>query len=355
MDFKYMPIFRGRQQEFIVLRNFSFGEKIMPLIEIIKEKDRSNNPLAPHEIILELVESVSANKIAIDLPVYLSLSTSTADEVIKFYRKVISSVTERIKFFNSLSSQNDKIIPVISSLLFQTGEVETIKIQYDSLKEVYPCIAIRLFFNGFNETKADVLKCALRANDFIIFDLDTVPVSNPIIRKYSNEFKKELPDTFKVLVRSAINTDIQNVKLPEGDVIGEADNSLLEQFKAYSFNAFGDYVGIKKDEMPAGGGISPGFIFYDPLDNVYYGYKGDIRKLQEFEKKIVPQVLSSNVVNRILNEKPQYLNDENKGYKTLLNIQAHEESGKSQAKFKKISMEHYLHCIKININENKIS
>ena len=49
----YFPIFRSRQQEILVLRSFSFENKMTPLIEIIKEKDRSNNQKSSFEIYSE--------------------------------------------------------------------------------------------------------------------------------------------------------------------------------------------------------------------------------------------------------------------------------------------------------------
>ena len=187
-----------------------------------------------------------------------------------------------------------------------------------------------------------------------MFDLDTIPITNPIIRKYTNRILTSFPNNSKVLIRSAINTDILNINLTHNDVIGEADNSLIDFYKLYNFNSFGDYVGIKKDEIPAGGGISPGFIMYDPLDNVYYGYKGNIKKLSEFEDTIVPDVLNSPVIKNIESTHPTYLSG-NPGFDTILRINNNTEPGKSQAKFKKISMEHYLHCIKTKILEGSLS
>jgi len=56
----------------------------------------------------------------------------------------------------------------------------------------------------------------------------------------------------------------------------------------------------------------------------------------------------------MLAETPPYLSPTNNGYSTLLNINSGGESGKSQAKFKKIAMEHYLYCMKVNIESNKL-
>jgi hypothetical protein len=115
-----------------------------------------------------------------------------------------------------------------------------------------------------------------------------------------------------------------------------------------NMNAFGDYAGIKKDDLNAGGTISPGFIFYDPVDNLYYGYKGEFKDLIEFENTIVPAVLGSEVIRQMNVENAAFLTG-NEGYYTLQAISRGEESGKSQAKFKRIAMEHYLHAIKVRI------
>ena len=56
----------------------------------------------------------------------------------------------------------------------------------------------------------------------------------------------------------------------------------------------------------------------------------------------------------MLNEDPPFLSVANNGYNTLININSGGESGKSQAKFKKIAMEHYLYCMKVKIDAKKL-
>lgn len=354
MNSIYFPVFRARQQEILVLRSFSFRDRMTPIIEIIKEKDRSNNPKSSFEIYSELIDSINSEYVLLDLPTYLRPTTSTMVETIKFYRKVISVLGERISFFSSFHALSRKTIPIISSLLTETGETDTVLKQTDALKTIFPHLAYRIFFNNYNDTINDFIASNIRDEDIILFDLDTVPITNPIIKKYTASLTTSFPRNYRVLIRSAVNTDILNVNLSHNDVIGEADNSLLDFYKPYSFNSFGDYVGIKKDELPAGGGISPGFIMYDPLDNVYYGFKGNVKKLSEFEDTIVPDVINSSVVNNIQLSHPSYLAG-NPGYETILRINSNTEPGKSQAKFKKISMEHYLFCIRTMILEGKLN
>ena len=68
----YMPTFRVRQQETIVLKSFNFGEHMYPLIEIVKEFDRSRKGDAQktfEEIHLELIAAIQSPFVFVfDLP-----------------------------------------------------------------------------------------------------------------------------------------------------------------------------------------------------------------------------------------------------------------------------------------------
>lgn len=351
---KYIPVFRARQQEMIVLKETVFGDRIFPMIEIVKEKDRTNRTATSIEIYTELIQSINATKVLVDLPTYIKENTSTQKEVIQFNRKILENLDARILFFKSLSKLSDKVIPVISTLLHKTGETNTISKQYEALKDIFPIIAIRTFHFTF-DNDIDNIQRVIQPKDLLIYDLDTLSTTSPLLKIHKTKITGL--QTHKALIRSAINTEIQNVKLDHGNIVGEADNSLIETYSSYGFQAFGDYVGIKKDDMGSGGTISPGFIFYDPIDNLFYGYNSDVKKLAEFETTIVPAVLGSEIVKKMLRDYPTYLDrTQNLGYDLLVKINENPilESGKSQAKFKKISMEHYFHCIRTAINDGRI-
>lgn len=348
-DLIYMPIFRARQQEIIVLKETDFGDHTFPLIEIIKEKDRKNNAKTSFEIYSELVNVINAEKVFIDLPTYLRLTNSTNNEVVAFSRSVSENIAERINFLDRFRNI-DKAVPVISSLIHRTGELNTIRDQFNALRDHFPIIAFRTFHNTFDKDIAEI-NAHIRPEDVLIYDLDSVSISSPILRVHRTKFNP-INAVRKVLIRSAINSDIQNVSLEHGEIVADAENSQVEYYTNNGFNAFGDYVGIKKDDLSSGGTISPGFLIFDPFENWFYGYKGEIKSLAEFEKTIVPDVLNSEFINRLQNDFQPYYND-NLGIETLRRISAHEESGKSQAKFKKIAMEHYLHCIIKSLNRNE--
>jgi hypothetical protein len=353
-----MPTFRVRQQEIIVLKSFDFGIKMVPLLEIVKEHDRARKPDVQRsfeDIHNELIMAISAPFVFVDLPVYIKQSGSVKDEVVSFSFSVINNLEKRCAYINRLTDKK-KVIPVISSYLIKTGETGTIEKQFELLKSRFERIAFRLFPLSF-QVDFPVVASLARPNDFLIVDIDQItpypksPPLRPIVSAI-----KGFNGCFKVLLRSAINGDIQNVRLEHGQVVFEADNSHIdtEIMNDFGVNATGDFVGIKKDDLTAGGTISPGFIYYDATENQYYGYRADIKDLSQFENKIVPDVLNSDASNRMLSNTPPFVGPDNPGYNTLLSISEGKESGKSQAKFKKIAMEHYLHCMKIKIQNNEL-
>ncbi len=345
-NFKYMPIFRARQQEMIVLNEFDFGNKIIPLIEIIKEKDRKNNHRSSFKIYSELVNSIKANNVFIDLPIYIQLSNSTNIEVVAFSRSIIENLQSRIDYLR-LFKGISKVIPVISGLTQKTGELNTIITQFDELRNLFPVIGFRTFHNTIEQEEKEIIKCLRPNKDVLIYDIDNISITSPVFRM-QRPIIGRIKAYKKILIRSSINNTIQNVNLEHTKVVAEADNSLIEMFSMYHFDVFGDYVGIKKDNLTSGGTISPGLIFYDPNYNLYYGYKGKMKSLDEFKNTIIPAVLNSSYIQTLSRNFPQYI-DHNNGIEIMKSISNGNESGKSQAKFKKIAMMHYLHCMKTAI------
>ena len=355
----YMPTFRVRQQEVLVLKSYDFGDHMYPLLEIIKEHDRvrkAETQRSFEEIHIELINDIKANYVFVDLPVYIKQSGSVKDEVISFSLSVINNLEKRCEYLNKLSQSSPKAIPVISSYLIKTGEQGTIERQYELLNGQFERLAYRLYPLSFS-VDFPIVQRLIRPTDYLIIDLDQIPpYPSPPLRNIITTLR-DFTGCCKVLLRSAINTEIQNVKLDHDQVVIEADNNHIdiEHMASFGVNSTGDYVGIKKDELTAGGTISPGFIYYDAVNNQYFGYKAAIKgSLSEFEDRIVPDVINSSATRAMLNHTPPFICSENQGYSTLLNIHNRAESGKSQAKFKRIAMEHYLYCLRIKIQSNEL-
>lgn len=355
----YMPVFRVRQQEVLVLKSFDFGKHMYPLLEIVKEHDRArkaDTQRSFEDIHNSLINEITAQHVFVDLPVYLKQSGSVKDEVVAFSFSVINKLEKRCEYLNKLASSSPKAIPVISSYLLKTGQVGTIEQQFDLLKGNFERLAFRLFPLSFTDD-FQIVQGLIRPTDYLIIDLDQIPPYPSPPLKQIIATLKGFTACCKVLLRSAINTEIQNVNLEHGQIVIEADNNHIDLLHMENFgvNATGDYVGIKKDDLTAGGTISPGFIYYDAIENQYFGYKAAIKgSLSEFENRIVPDVLNSPATEGMLQHNPPFVGIPNPGYSTLLKIQSGEESGKSQAKFKRIAMEHYLYCMAIKIQSKEL-
>jgi hypothetical protein len=273
----YMPTFRSRQQENIVLNYFNFKNNMYPLVEIVKEHDRKRPEAAQQsfqEIYSKLLAGVDANKIFVDIPVYLKERASVKDEVLEFSRRVGSNIDKRIEVMLSLGALNQRIIPVVSSYANRTAEADSMRKQVIALRPTFNSLAYRILYNHFDEDwrEASVLATA---NDFVILDLDTIaPYPSPTLKKIISTWSA-FTVCPRIVLRSAINSDIQNVNLQHKEIVFDADNGLLDQYKiSFKANCFGDYAGIKKDDLTSGGTISPGFLFYNALSNEFVGFWG---------------------------------------------------------------------------------
>lgn len=350
-NLKYMPVLRVRQEEVKVLKSFDFGNYIYPCLEIYKEKDSERSTKSFADFHKDLVKKIKAKKVFVDLPVHMKQYRSMKKHVLAFLRKIASNRTERTSYMIELASEADKIIPVISTYFTRTGEPGSIRLQTNDLRPHFKQLAFRTFPDTINNDLPQIQSLALR-NDFLIVDLgDVLPDMEdeafiPILEKLNSFDKCPI-----IILRSAINK-ITNVALEHGEEIPSIDNSLIDLYQDYAGTAFADYAGIKKDDVTEGGTISPGFLYYDAVQNSFFGYKGKKKKLDEFTRTIVPAVLSSDATKRMM-KSGNYLTSDNAGWQLILAINGGRENGRSMAKFKNIALCHYLHCIKTRIDEGE--
>lgn len=355
----YMPIFRLRQQEQLVLQTFNFGDRIFPCIEIFKEQDRKNNKKGFKEIHIQIIKSIKAHKVFVDLPVHIRENKRMKSSTISFFRSVIAKRDKRTEYLLELSALSDKVIPVISTYFTRTGEPNSICLQEQTLRPDFPQIAFRTFQSSYKNDLVQIEKAA-RYGDYLIVDLGEAPDPQEDEGPEDIEFGdiverlKEFDKCPIIIVRSALSSEIKNTSLETGEVIPRANNRLLTDFRNFNGHCFGDFGGIKKDELTEGGRISPGFIYYDPVENQYFGFRGLRADLEEFERTIIPNVLISKPTLRMQKSRKPFLTDDNRGWQIIQNIHNRKESGKNMAKFKRIAMEHYLHCLKVLIERGEI-
>lgn len=372
---KYMPIFRVRQEENKVLKSFDFGNRIYPCIEITKELDRvysapkkkQNGLFTPkkekgfEDVYIPLIRSIKAEKVFVDMPVHLKQTRGMNKKTILFLRQVANNREKRTEYMKKLMSVSSKVIPVISTFSEVTGERSSIILQENDLRKFFGTVAYRTFFNTFSRDIAQIKK-VLRKNDYLIMDWCEMELDldDEDVMDIVHELKDL--DCHIIVHRNPFPNDIKLSELVHGEVVPTIDNRLINIYKAFGGHSFSDYVGIKKDNISEGGVISPGFIYFDAVTNQFYGFrykngshkKGMIKpNLAEFETTIVPAVISSDASKRMNLHMLDFLGAGNVGWQIIKNIELGPllgESGKSAAKFKRISMEHYLHCLRCKIS-----
>lgn len=361
-NLKYMPVFRVRQQEVDVLKSFEFGERIFPCIEIIKELDRlpgkprkvTKKPRKEpkkknfEDVYLPIVEKIKSKKVFIDLPVHLDVKRTMKAETIDFLNTVVRHREVRTEYMLRFAPFASKVIPVVSSYFQKTGEAGTIQTQLVDLRKVFSVVAVRTFAESFFRDIVHV-EGNLKKTDYLIMDWkDEILNLDDAEQMAINERLAAIKCTV-IIHRSPISTSLTNVSLVHGAQINDIDNSHLEKYLDYSGDAFSDYSGIKKDDISKGGGISPGFIYYDAVRNKFFGYKGTVNAPVTFTTVIVPAVIASAATVRMTNDTLDFLGLNNIGWEIINRINTGLEPGGSAAKFKRIGMEHYLHCIKEKI------
>jgi hypothetical protein len=364
----YVPAFRGKREEFNVLEKFDFGEYIFPLIEIIKTCNSTVKEDMPvltrkrnfRSCYLRLLNNIKAKHVFIDLPVNLDQSGLTGENLI-FFRSIIFDRNTRTDFIKELVHFNSKVIPVVSTYWEINNEPKSIILQENDLRNSFNTLAFRIFptdISAFNRDISQVTE-VFKPQDYLIVDWEETQFD------YGDLDQKEILGKLKesnfnnvIVHRNSFPKDLTNVGLKHNEVVEKIDNSLLETYKNYLGNGFSDYAGIKKNNLEKGGVSSPGFIYYDGTQNLFYGFrykngghkKGQPKpKPEEFEKIIVPDVIASEATKNMLDHHLDFLGEQNHGWSLINDIDNREENGKSPGKFKRISMLHYLHCVKTKL------
>jgi hypothetical protein len=374
-DLQYMPIVRFRQEELKVLSHFYFGDHIYPCVEIIKDidsspaegadkkKGKSKKPTSFEELVIPILWKIPSKKVFVDLPVHMNPDKKVQEDVVRFIKSIVENRIEKTKYLLKLKSIASKIIPVISTYSQITGEIDSIKLQEKDLRPHFTSLAYRTLPLTFENDLLQIEAIA-QPKDFLIVDLNDYVADPedediiPIVERLK-EFKK----CHITIVRSAMDHRITNVGLEHGLIVHEADNRLLNNYKQLCGNSFGDYAGIKKDKVNDGRGKSPGFIFYNPIANNFYGFRGSVNEegksnqdLDDFENIIIPAVMKSEIISLIQVSELPFFNCNNRGWKILNEMfKRIDTKTKSPSKFKRISIEHYLHCLRTKIDAGHFS
>ncbi|MED4353634.1 hypothetical protein P9265_15055 [Schinkia azotoformans] len=336
---KYIPVLRYRTSEKSTLNSVSISSKILPLIEVVTEKPKINSRKTCIEEIKDFVDN-NNTKILVDFPLYIKLYNNSIEAVSNFIRGIQTNPNLRVNYFNQLIGSN--IIPVITynpNISYVQGFLTT---EINALRSSFEQLAFRVFINHGTNALNEI-KNLLQKGDLLILDLDTASHSNSAFQAIYTQLTTltQQKGATSILIRSAINTDITNTGLTNGQVVNGVDNSLLKNYQNYNFDAFGDFCGIKKDDLTKGGRPSPGCLFYNWPTNSFYGHKGLYLDITTFTSLVVPSLINSSQWSVYSSSHKQNCN----GCKIVQNIVNRNESANNAPKWKVIASSHYLYTM----------
>lgn len=335
LDFQYMPVLRYREQERIAYGNSNFDSRITPLFEVITEKQRSTDTID------KLIRETSGkDNVIIDIPIYVPIKPNTQPSVTSFLNPMKANDSLRTQFFLDQRLVNQgTFIPTVSYDPQVPFSSSKIKEQIQELRKKYTTLAFRCHYKH-NSPFLSLVESYSNEGDILIFDLDE---ANYRHSKFEEVHKRVTSTSQKkglksVLLRSTIPKDLTNTELENDEIVDKIDNSHLKKYSEYNYSAFGDYAGVKKDELTKGGVISPGYLFYSWESNSFYGYKGNFKSANSFTTILLPEILKS---------KPwKEFTDSHKnscyGCSSITAIDQGTKKGNSQPSWKGFAASHYL-------------
>lgn len=345
----YVPILKNRTVEMSVLSQlaevgvFDNDSTVLPLIELIQERIRTNNK---NTILDDLAELLNTNpKMSIMIDFLKSTKLNNTTDAIRNYvslstRQADFCITETYK----LKDFSERVIPVISYL---SDNVALDRINYEvaEYRKFFPKIAFRIKTQEFENIFSHIENLLVK-NDIVLLDIESSSHMNPVFKKiYKRISDSKREKKFVSIVINANRPEtLTNKAMADGEPIAQIDNSLKELYNTSimnKFNGFGDYACIVASLPSTGGTISPAGVFYSNENNFFVAYKGRTAQLSEFPDYIAPSIVESEYWEEYTQEHHQIC----PGCQEILSILNGKKSGKNQAQWKMITMLHYIYTM----------
>lgn len=327
MTVKYVPVLQYRGAEISAIESFSGLRVSKPLIELVKDSPDGSYRTTLSKYNFDLF---------VDVPMHIKISQSTLEDVEQFLSLPIVNINERLNIFQQIGYL-PHITPVISynpNTNFSAGVLNT---QRQFLAKLgYDKFAYRLYNAAFDAPFIEIAKI-IGKDDTLIFDLDYKSLSTEGTKCTAINALKTKVGFFSVPIQSMIPKSLKNKDYVHKGIETNIDTSIVKDSKTKGFDAFGDYCGIKKNDLKKARGISPAFLFYSFKNNHFIGFRGTQDKMPTFKTIIAPAILS----NPVWNEYSQALINSCPGRQYILTINANQGTG-NQTTWKTAGIAHYL-------------
>lgn len=344
----YTPVLKNRTVEMSVLTQLAElgvfdDQRILPLVELIQEKTRTNSKSTVIDDISELLTASPKMTLMVDLPKSTKLSNTT-DAI----RNYVTLSTRQPDFcideLRKLAAHSNNIIPVVSYLKDNVS-LERISYEASKYRNSFSRLAFRVLTQDFERVFSKIEELVVE-NDIVILDIETASHSNPVFKKIYkriSDSKKRLK-FISIIINSNRPETLTNKGMANGEPIAEIDNSLKELYNLNMmnrFDGFGDYACIVASLPSTGGTISPAGVYYSNENNFFVSYTGRKPNLSEFPEFIAPSIVQSDYW-------AEYSKDHHNNCPGCLEIDAivnQKKSGKNQAQWKMITMLHYIYTM----------
>lgn len=344
----YVPILKNRTVEMTVLSQLASAgvfdnTNVLPLIELIQEKTRTNNKNTIIDDLAEILNETPQMSIMIDF--FKSTKLNNTTDAIRNY---VTQSTRQSEFcieeMLKLKQYPTRIIPVIS-YLSENVSLERILHESSEYRKTFSRIAFRIKTQDF-EHIFSFIENIVSENDLLLLDIESSSHSNPVFKKIYKRIadSKKQKKFISVIINANRPETLTNKSMANGEPIAQIDNSLKESYNLNmmnKFNGFGDYACIVASLPSTGGTISPAGVFYSNENNFFVAYTGRTPHLSEFPDFIAPSIVASEYWTEF-----EYEHHERcPGCQEIVSIIKGEKSGKNQAQWKMITMLHYIYTM----------
>lgn len=328
------------------LYEIPISEKVLPLIEVIQEKTKTNSS---KDFIDELALIFDSNKIESSIMIDL-IKTNIPNNIMPTVRDFLTKVNRKRDFYLGYFSRLKEIKNAIPVISYNPNSFDISNIIDDekSLRSEFAKLAFRLTSGTFSAVFPQIRK-VIKKTDFLILDIGSASHINPALRRMYADIDKFRSSTKckTIIINSTKAKEVTNVGLEDGEPIFNIDNSLRETYENYQFDGFGDYACIINELPSSGGTISPAGIYYSYKYNYFIGYRRN-KDLSEFDNYIAPAIVASDYWKEFSKTHHKTC----PGCKTIRGIVQGTAMGKSQAKWKGITMSHYIYTISENLDKS---
>ena len=241
----YVPVLKNRTVEMSVLsqlarRGVFDNSNILPLVELIQERTRTNNKNTIIDDLSELLNETPQMSLMIDFLKSTKLNNTTdaiRNYVTQSTRQVEFCIEEMLKF----KAHSARIIPVISYL---SDNVSLDRITYEAseYRKTFSRIAFRIKTQEFEHIFSHV-ESIINENDLLLLDIESSSHSNPVFKKIYKRIadSKKIKRFISVVINANRPETLTNKSMAHGEPIAQIDNSLRESYNLTMMNRFNGF------------------------------------------------------------------------------------------------------------------